>query len=155
MLGYADDHVVYTSFSPTNEVSALKELTELTMRIRDWMKSSFLKMNDSKTEVVIFEIIATSMQVGETSVDISSDLNYLGVLLDQNLKLKSHILTKTKRAAYHLYRIRQIAKFLDLPAKKILISSLVMSQLDYANAIFINLPNNSIECKEFRIKWLS
>ena len=42
-----------------------------------------------------------------------------------------------KKAAYHLYRIRQITKFLDLPAKKTLISSLVMSQLDYANAIFI------------------
>ena len=84
------------------------------------------------------------MQVGETSVDILSDLNYLGVLLDQNLTLKAHILTKPKRAAYHLYGIRQIAKFLDLPAKKMLISSLVMSQLDYANAIFINLPNNSI-----------
>ena len=54
MLGYADDHMVYKSFSLTNEVSALKELTELTMRIRDWMKSSFLKMNDSKTELVIF-----------------------------------------------------------------------------------------------------
>ena len=54
MLGYADDYAVYKSFSPTNEVSALKELTELTMRIRDWMKSSFLKMNDSKTELVIF-----------------------------------------------------------------------------------------------------
>ena len=49
-----------------------------------------------------------------------------------------------KKAAYHLYQIRQIAKFLDLPAKKTLISSLVMSQLDYATAIFINLPNNSI-----------
>ena len=54
MLGYADDHAVYKRFLPTNEVSALKELTELTMRIRDWMKSSFLKMNDSKKELVIF-----------------------------------------------------------------------------------------------------
>ena len=84
------------------------------------------------------------MEVGETPVNISSKLNYLGVLLDQNLTLKTHILTKTKRAAYHLYRSRQIAKFLDLPAKKTLISCLVMSQLDYANAIFINLPNNYI-----------
>ena len=96
MLGYADDHAVYKSFLPSNEDSALKELTELTMRIRDWMKSSFLKMNDSETELVIFgtqnqwnKIITTSMQVGETSVDISLDLNYLGVLLDQNLSLKS------------------------------------------------------------------
>ena len=35
MLGYADDHVVYKSFLPANVVSALKELTELTTRIRD------------------------------------------------------------------------------------------------------------------------
>ena len=58
------------------------------------------------------------MEVDETPVNISSELNCLGVLLDQNLTLKTHILTKTKRAAYHLYRIRQIAKFLDLLAKK-------------------------------------
>ena len=54
MLGYADDHVVYKSFSPTIEVSALRELMELTTSIRDWMRSSFLKMNDSKSELVIF-----------------------------------------------------------------------------------------------------
>ena len=54
MLGYADDLAVYKSFSPTNEVSALRELTELTTNIGDWMRSSFLKMNNSKSELVIF-----------------------------------------------------------------------------------------------------
>ena len=115
------------------------------------MKHSFLKMNDSKTEIVTFgthnqcnKITTTAMEVGETPVNISLELNYLSILLDQNLTLKTHILTKTKKAAYNLYRIRQIARFLDLPAKKTLISSLVMSQLDYANAIFINLPYNYI-----------
>ena len=151
MLSYADDHVVYKSFLPANEISALKELTELTMRIRNWMKSSILKMNDSKMELVIFgtqsqcnKIIITAMQVGETSVDISSELNYLGVLLDQNLTLKTHILTKTKRAAYHLYRIRQIAKFLDLPAKKITYLLLGYITTGLCQCHFINLPNNSI-----------
>ena len=35
-------------------------------------------------------------------------------------------------------------KFLGLPTKQTLISSLVMSHLDFANAIFVNLPNSSI-----------
>ena len=65
-------------------------------------------------------------------------------MLDQNLKLKSHILTKAKRVSYHLYRIRQIIKFLDLPAKQIPISSVVMSHMDHADAIFVNLSNSSI-----------
>ena len=125
MLGYADDHVAYKSFLPIDESSVLESLTEMIMRIRNWMKHSFLKMNDLKTEIVIFrtnsrcnKITTTTMEVGETPVNISSELSYLGVLLDQNLTLKTHIVTKTKRAAYHLYRIRQIVRFLDLPAKK-------------------------------------
>ena len=125
MLGYADDHAAYKIFLPIDESSALESLTEVIMRMRNWMKHSFLKMNDSKTEIVIpgtnsqcNKITTITMEVGETPVNISSQLNYLGILLDQNLTLKTHILTKTKRAAYHLYRIRQIAKFLDLPAKK-------------------------------------
>ena len=61
-----------------------------------------------------------------------------------SLTLKSHIVTNAKRTSYHLYRIRQIIKFLDLSAKQTLISSLVMSHLDYANAIFVNLSNGSI-----------
>ena len=89
LLGYADDHAVYESFLPTDEFSALKSLTEVMKRIRNWMRQPFLNMNDSKTERVIFgihsqcnRINTTAMEVGETSVNISSDLNYLGVLLD-------------------------------------------------------------------------
>ena len=98
------------------------------------MRQSFLKMNDSKTEIVIFgtwnqcnKITTTAIDVDDTSVNISPQLTYLGVLLVQNLTLKAYILTKAKRVSYHLYRIRQIVKFLDLPAKQTLISSLVMS----------------------------
>ena len=115
------------------------------------MRQSFLNMNDSKTEIVIFatwnecyKITTTSIDVGDISVNISPKLTYLGVLLDQYLTLKSHILTKAKRASHHLYSIRQIIKFLDLPAKQTLISSIVMSHLNYADAIFVGLPKSSI-----------
>ena len=53
LLGYAEDLAVYESFLPTNDFSAPKGLTEVTKRIRNWMRQSFLKMNDSKTEIVI------------------------------------------------------------------------------------------------------
>ena len=43
MLGYADDHAVYKSFLPIDESSALKSLTEVIMRIRNWMKPFVLK----------------------------------------------------------------------------------------------------------------
>ena len=40
--------------------------------------------------------------------------------------------------------MKQIIKFLDILAKQTVISSLVMSHLDHANAIFVNLPNSPI-----------
>ena len=151
LLRYADGHAVYNNFLPIDEHPTLKNLSVVTDRIRNWMRQSFLKMNDSKTEIVIFQtqsqhskITTSSIEMGDTSVNISLKLTYLGVLLDENLILKSHILNKAKRASYHLYRIRYIITFLDLPAKQTLISSLVMSHLDYANTIFVNLPNSSI-----------
>ena len=109
LLGHTDDHAVYNSFSPIDEDLALKRLLVVTDKIGNWMRQSFLKMNNSKMEIVIFgtqnqcnKITTTAVDVGDTSVNISPKLTYLGVLLDQNLTLKAHILTKTKRASYHL-----------------------------------------------------
>ena len=95
LIGYADDHAVYDSFLPIDEHPALKNLSVVTDKIRNWIRQSFLKMNDSKMEIVIFgtwnqcnKITTTSIDVGDTSVNISFKLIYLGVLLDQNVTLK-------------------------------------------------------------------
>ena len=61
LLGYADDYVVYNSFLQTDEHLALENLTVVMGKIRNWMRLSFLKMNDSKMEIVI--IINNSLRV--------------------------------------------------------------------------------------------
>ena len=68
------------------------------------MRHSFLKMNVSKLENVIFgnrnqynKITTTAIDVGDTTVNISPDLTYLGVLLNQNFMLKAHILPRPRR----------------------------------------------------------
>ena len=53
LLGYADDHTVYNSLLPKDEHLALNNLSVVTDRIRNWMRQSFLKINDSKSEIVI------------------------------------------------------------------------------------------------------
>ena len=104
LLGYADDQTVYNSFLPIDEHLALENLSAVTDKIRNWMRHSFLKMNDSKMEIVIFrirnqlnKITTTAIDVGDTTVNISSDLTYLGVLLNQNLMLKSQSFPRPRR----------------------------------------------------------
>ena len=74
-----------------DEHLALENLSVVMDRIRNWMRHSFLKMNDSQMEIVIFgtgnqynKITSTAIDVGDTTVNISPDLPYLGVLLSQN-----------------------------------------------------------------------
>ena len=108
-----------------DEHLVLENLSVVMDMVRNWMRYSFLKMNDSKMEIVIFgtrnqcnKITTTVIDVGDTTVNISLNLTYLSVLLNQNLMLKAHILSKAKKASHHLYRIRKIIKFLHLPAKQ-------------------------------------
>ena len=53
IYGYADDHSFIKSFSPIDH----KSLTDLELNIKhisDWMHQNHLKMNNGKTEFIIF-----------------------------------------------------------------------------------------------------
>ena len=51
---------------------------------------------------------------------------------------------KCQIASFNVYKISKIRKYLTLDACKTLMQSLVVSHLDYANSILINLPNKTI-----------
>ena len=53
---YADDTQLYMSFKPTQECAnqSIKNIESCICKIRRWMKENFLKLNDNKTEFVLF-----------------------------------------------------------------------------------------------------
>jgi hypothetical protein len=51
---YADDTQLYTSFNPENSEPALARLEACIEEIREWMLKNFLKLNNAKTEFIIF-----------------------------------------------------------------------------------------------------
>ena len=80
---------------------------------------------------------------GET-VSSSKSIGYLGAILDQELNMKRFIGKKARTASFHLQSIKQVRKYLTLEACKIIVQALVISHLDYANAILAGLPKCSI-----------
>ena len=119
--------------------------------IRSWMSENRLKMNDSKTELIIYgsrqqlkNLSIGSLKVNETSVTTSDFIKYLGVYLDQNLNLKRHITTKCRVASINLYRIRNIRKYLTKDSCTVLMLGLVLVHLDYVNSLFVGLPQVDI-----------
>ena len=51
--GYADDHALINTFHPENVDISPKLVSNISC-IKDWMNRNQLKMNDAKTEFIVF-----------------------------------------------------------------------------------------------------
>ena len=165
--GYADDHILRDSFCPTVEDSehdCYDRLQQTLVRVKQWMDSHSLKMNPDKTEFVQFGSRAMLNKTSITNINVAGDvvsatdeLKYLGVYLDGNLTLDKFVNVKIRNSAMGIRSIKSIRKFIDINTAKLLAASLVLSHLDFANAIMCGLPAvHLIDCNTYRIgqpKW--
>ena len=89
---YADDTQLYVSFKCKQPLEAISKLNSCLADIRRWMITNKLKMNDSKTEFIVFrspqlkcDLSGLSVNVGESMITQSSKVRDLGVIFDQFL----------------------------------------------------------------------
>ena len=152
--GYADDHALKRSFSGasrTEERITMNSLKEATSKVKTWMDANKLKMNDDKTELILF---GSRQQLNKTEtvkldvngIDIlrSKNIKLLGADLDENLSFSIMINRKCRVAFGNLQKLRSIRKSLTLSAAKKVALGLVLSHLDYANALYTGLPQLEI-----------
>ena len=95
---YADDTQLYISFKCKDPLESLTKLNMCISDIRVWMIKNKLKINDSKTEFIIFlspllkqNLSDMSVSVGDMQVSPSSKVRDLGVVFDQYLTFHDHI----------------------------------------------------------------
>lgn len=116
--GFADDHSITDCFDPkiaNNEHDTIERLEETLVKIKDWMNTVRLKMNDSKTEFMYFaspqmlkHTTMNSISVNGTDVTRSECVRLLGAWLDSSLSFKQHVTTKAKAASINLHKLRKI-----------------------------------------------
>ena len=151
LSGYADDHAIIHSFSPDN--NNIKQKIENDIgKIKTWMEENQLKMNDAKTEFIVLgtannlqKNTLDNIEIGNTKIHQTSKIKFLGVLLDEKLSLKDHIQNRSKKANYNLRLISNIHKYININTTKMLLCTLVLSQLDYVNWILSRTPTTTIK----------
>ncbi|KAL2089166.1 hypothetical protein ACEWY4_016065 [Coilia grayii] len=145
---YADDTQLYISVEP-NKTTALQSLTSCLSAVTHWMSNNFLKLNESKTELLLIgpkdkqEALLPSL--GNLNQYVREQVTSLGVILDSDLSPKPHINKVTKTAYFHLRNIAKVRPFLTKPDTEKLVHAFITSRLDYCNALFTGLPKKSIE----------
>ena len=84
---YADDTQLYISFKCNNPLASLPKLNNCISDIRVWMIKNKLKINDSKTEFIVFrspqakqDLSRLSVYVGDSIIQQSSNVRDLGSL---------------------------------------------------------------------------
>ncbi|XP_058603600.1 uncharacterized protein LOC131522248 [Onychostoma macrolepis] len=118
--------------------------------ISAWMKEHHLQLNLAKTELLVLPATPTlqhdfTIQLGSSTITPSTSVRNLGVIFDDQLTFKDHIAKTARSCRFALYNIRKIRPFLTEHAAQLLVQALVISRLDYCNALLAGLPSNTVK----------
>ena len=67
-------------------------------------------------------------------------IKYLGAWLDQELKMKQHIVNKCRSVMLNIQRIKHLRPLLREDITQVLVIGLVILHIDYCNSLFVGLP---------------
>ncbi len=151
---YADDTQLYFAVKPTedNVTELLDRIARCIADIRRWMQANFLRLNDDKTEIMVFgsaqqlkKVSVDSIPIGDVSVIPSSTVRNLGILQDSTMSMSTHISRICSSASLHLRNIARIRPFLSVKTTEQLVHSFISSKLDMGNALLYGLPDIQID----------
>ena len=147
---YADDTQLYTTCKISDIPESCKKLEQCIHDIRSWMTSHFLKMNDDKTEFIIFSscpstVPQCSINICGTMVYPSTRVKNLGVLFDNKMDMSLYVNTILKSGYFHLRNISRVRRLLDKDSTNTLVRTTVLSRLDYCNSLLFGMSNQTIK----------
>ncbi|KAK7116650.1 hypothetical protein V1264_002289 [Littorina saxatilis] len=116
------------------------------------MFTNKLKLNCDKTEAIRFTksslssslFLPPSITLGSSTIEFSDSVRDLGIFLDSDLSMKHHVMKVCQSAYIELKRIGSIRPYLTEDDTKTLVSSYILSRLDYGNSVLIGCPQSVI-----------
>jgi hypothetical protein len=142
--GYADDHQVSKIFSIDFQFEAIQHSIPRCLDIiAHWMKASFLKLNSSKSQVIIFAPpnLADHIHIDQIKlsngcrIPVSTRVTNLGVQFDSELTYTPYINAICSQSYRLLRNLASIRKFLSTDDLRTLVQSIVVSRIDNCNSL--------------------
>ena len=100
-----------------------------------------------KTEALLFPFSSSlkpstvslpdSITLGSHNIPFSDSARNLGFILDSKLSMKKHVIKLCQTTYFKLKRISSIHRFLTEDATKTLVTSYILSRLDYCNCLLM------------------
>ena len=84
------------------------------------------------------------VKVAGVDLSVAEDIKVLGVVLDQRLTFDKHVSVVARSCNYHAQAIRHIHHLLTMDLAQTLACSLILSRIDYCNAVLHGAPSGTI-----------
>ena len=143
---------IYGNCHPGDTSTLHSRVSACIIDVAAWMRSNRLQLNSDKTEVIWctstrrqHQIPSTPFVIGSDAILPVSSVRNLGIYIDSDLTMKTHI-SKTVSACFAiLRRIRSIRRSVTRPVLQSLIVSLVLTKLDYGCTSLAGLPARQLD----------
>jgi Reverse transcriptase (RNA-dependent DNA polymerase) len=144
---YADDSQLYTAGKPFASDDVRQRMKLGIEKIAMWMKSNRLRMNSSKTDFLwcatrrrCHQLSTEAMLIDDASLIPSSTVRDLGVILQPDMSMTSHVNQIVGRCFRQLRLIKSCVKSLTFQAARTAVNSFVISRVDYCNSLLAGIP---------------
>ena len=139
---YADDTQLYITFAAKDSNNYVQLLSNCISDIKQWMQLNLLKLNDSKTEVILLgsrqqldRIGELEVAIGNTKIKSCDNVRNLGVIFDSNVTMENQVNNICKTSFYYIRLLGKLRKFLSKDAATKVTHAFVTSRLDYCNSL--------------------
>jgi hypothetical protein len=158
--GYADDHQIKTTFCVEFQYSALcYALPKLLNVVSQWMSARFLKLNASKTKLLLFspQNVSSNIHVDrvylEDGVSLPvTDVEFsLGVKIDSDLTFSPQIDMVLRQSYRYISDLGRIRRYLSLSDIRSLVQAVITSRIDNCNSLFYGIHENEL-CRLQRLQ---
>jgi hypothetical protein len=144
---YADDTQIYGVCRPADADSLTARMARCVDDVNNWMRANRLQLNAGKTELLwcssargIHKLPTASMSLGGHTISPSSVVRDLGIHLDADLSMRRHIDLVVANCFAVLRQLRSIRQYVSPDIVQTLVTSLLLTRLDYGNAVLYGLP---------------
>jgi hypothetical protein len=149
---YADDCQVYCTVPVADTEIGVQRVNTCIAELDEWMSSSRLRLNPSKTQVMwlgsrqqLDKVTTKDITLLSANIPVVDTARNLGVQFDSRLTMSAQVNSVCRSSYYHLRQLKPVIRSLSSFAKKTLVQAFITSRLDYCNSLLYGIADSLLK----------
>ena len=132
---YADDSTPHCAGK--NAEYVVNNLEQSSTILFEWLNNNYMKINTGKSHLLLSGNSRATATIDNSYIESEDKQVLLGITIDSNLTVESHINSICKKANQKLNALARIAPYMNIHKRRTIMKSFVTSQFSYCPLIWM------------------